>query len=100
VWDEIGDVWDRVTGKGEAETTLNFMEEDDSQHSSHPMMESRGSGSDGSGSREPKKSRSKLSGLTSGSSRSPYSSKSSRTGRSSNSAKRAAGYTSANMEEL
>lgn len=103
VADELADAWDRMTARKSAnagESALRFMEEDDSQHSSHPMMESRVSQSEGSGSRE-KKSRSKLSGLKSGSSQKGASySKTSRSGLGSSSSKRAAGYTSANVDDI
>ncbi|CAE7531893.1 unnamed protein product [Symbiodinium microadriaticum] len=106
VADELADAWDRMTsGKGgsgsAAGGALGFMEDDDSQHSSHPMMDSAGdTSSDGGGSRE-KKSRSKLSGLKSSSAGKGASySKSSRAGMGSSSSKRAAGYTSANVDDI
>jgi hypothetical protein len=103
VADELADAWDRMTAKKNSrsgDNALRFMEEDDSQHSTHPMMDTAGSQSEGSGSRE-KKSRSKLSGLKSGSSQKGASySKSSRSGLGSSSSKRAAGYTSANVDDI
>ena len=106
VADELADAWDNMTArKSQGDSALRFMEEDDSQHSSHPMMDSRppsSSSSDASSSssgRE-KKSRSKLSSLKSGSSKGGSYSKSSRSAMGSSSSKRAAGYTSANVDDL
>ena len=107
VADELAEIWDRMatatTSGSRVEGGLQFMEEDDSQHSSHPMMDSSGKlTSIGSRSQENKKSRSRLSGLeaSSASNKSTLYSKLPRTKIGSASSKRAAGYTSANVEDI